>query len=110
MGANWETFAGLTGIGDLIVTCTSQHSRNRRAGILIGKGRSTADAMAEVGAAVEGYYASKAAWELAKMKGVDMPIINAAYAVLYKNIPTRQVVEILLNRSRKAESEDTGWN
>jgi glycerol-3-phosphate dehydrogenase (NAD(P)+) len=110
MGGKWETFAGLAGIGDLIVTCTSEHSRNRRAGILIGEGKSTAEAMEEVGAAVEGYYAAKAAWELAKKRNVDMPIINAAYAVLYQNIPAQQVVEKLLSRSRKAEPEDAGWN
>lgn len=110
MGANRDTFAGLAGVGDLIVTCTSPHSRNRRAGILIGQGKTPEEAMAEVGAVVEGYYAAKSAWELAKKYGVDMPIVRAACAVLYENVSTSQVVEQLLNRSKKPESEDSGWN
>ena len=109
LGAKKETFAGLAGVGDLIVTCTSMHSRNRRAGILIGQGRTPAQAMEEVGAVVEGYYAAKAAWELGKQQGVDMPIVGAAYAVLYENANPREVVRELLMRSRKAESEDVGW-
>jgi len=110
MGASRDTFAGLAGIGDLIVTCTSPHSRNRRAGILIGEGKTPQKAMEEVGAAVEGYYAAKSAWELAQKQGIDMPIVCAAYAVLYECVPTSQVVEHLLNRSKKPESEDAGWN
>ncbi len=109
MGARKETFAGLAGVGDLIVTCTSMHSRNRRAGILIGQGKTPEEAMQEVGAVVEGYYAAKSAWELCCRLGVDMPIVRAAYAVLYEGIGAAQVVEDLLNRSKKAESEDAGW-
>ena len=110
MGASRNTFAGLAGVGDLIVTCTSTHSRNRQAGMLIGQGKTPEDAMAQVGAVVEGYYAAKSAWELAKKYGVDMPIVRAACAVLYEEITTTQVVETLLHRDRKAESEDSGWN
>lgn len=110
MGANRDTFAGLAGVGDLIVTCTSYHSRNRRAGILIGQGKSPREAMEQVGAVVEGYYAAGTAWELAKAKGVDMPIVRATCAVLSGEVTAAQVTEILLNRSRKAESEDAGWN
>ncbi len=110
MGAKKETFAGLAGVGDLIVTCTSMHSRNRRAGILIGQGRTPEEAMQEVGAVVEGYYAAESAWELCCRRGVDMPIVQAAYAVLYEGVSAKQVVEALLNRSKKAESEDAGWN
>ena len=110
MGANRDTFAGLAGVGDLIVTCTSPHSRNRQAGILIGQGNNADEAMAQVGAVVEGYYAAKSAEELARKYGVDMPIVRAAYAVLYESVPTSQVVEQLLNRSKKPESEDSGWN
>ena len=110
MGAKKETFAGLAGVGDLIVTCTSMHSRNRRAGILIGQGRTPEEAMQEVGAVVEGYYAAKSAWELCCRRGVDMPIVQAAHAVLYEGVSAKQVVEALLNRSKKAESEDAGWN
>ena len=110
LGAHRDTFAGLAGMGDLIVTCTSQHSRNRKAGMLIGQGKTPQEAMNEVGAAVEGYYAAKSAWELAQKQGVDMPIVRAAYAVLYEEISATQVVEALLHRSRKAEHEDAGWN
>ena len=109
MGAKKETFAGLAGVGDLIVTCTSMHSRNRRAGILIGQGKTPEEAMREVGAVVEGYYAAQSAWELCCKQGVDMPIVHAAYSVLYEGISAAKVVEALLQRSKKAESEDAGW-
>ena len=109
MGAKRDTFAGLTGVGDLIVTCTSMHSRNRRAGILIGQGKPAQEAMAEVGAVVEGYYAAKSGYELGKAMGIDMPITEAAYKVLYENVDVRQVVHGLLSRHRKAESEIAGW-
>ena len=109
LGAQKETFAGLAGVGDLIVTCTSMHSRNRRAGILIGQGKPAQEAMKEVGAVVEGYYAAKSAYELGKAKGIDMPITEAAYKVLYENADVHTAVEKLLRRERKAESEDAGW-
>ena len=109
MGAKKESFAGLSGVGDLIVTCTSMHSRNRRAGILIGQGKGVQEAMQEVGAVVEGYYAAKSAYELGKKMGVDMPITEAAYKVLYEGFAAADVVKELLERSRKAESEDAGW-
>ena len=109
LGASKDTFAGLAGVGDLIVTCTSMHSRNRRAGILIGQGRTPLEAMAEVGAVVEGYYAAKSAWALCQKQCVEMPILHAAYAVLYENENAAQVVKTLLHRSKKAESEDAGW-
>ncbi len=109
MGASKETFAGLAGIGDLIVTCTSMHSRNRRAGILIGQGYSPEDAMAKIGAVVEGYYASKSAWALANSIGVEMPIIHGAYEVLYNQADPSQIVRDLLIRNKKPESEDAGW-
>ena len=109
MGARKETFAGLAGVGDLIVTCTSMHSRNRRAGILIGQGKDVQTAMKEVGAVVEGYYAAKSAYELGKAEGIDMPITEAAYKVLYEGADVKQAVQALLARQRKAESEDAGW-
>ncbi len=109
LGAHKDTFAGLAGVGDLIVTCTSMHSRNRRAGILIGQGKGVQEAMQEVGAVVEGYYAAQSAYELGKRQGVDMPITEAAYRVLYENVPARDVTQALLLRSRKTESEDAGW-
>ena len=109
MGAQKDTFAGLAGVGDLIVTCTSMHSRNRRAGILIGQGKGVQEAMKEVGAVVEGYYAAKSAWELGQRQGVDMPITQAAYSVLYENVPAATAFSELLMRRRKAEQEDAGW-
>ena len=109
LGAQKDTLAGLSGIGDLIVTCTSVHSRNNRAGHLIGQGYTPLQAMEQVGAVVEGYYAAKSAWELCQKQRVDMPIIHAAYQVLYENVDARQAVAALLTRQRKAESEDAGW-
>ena len=109
LGAQKDTLAGLAGIGDLIVTCTSMHSRNRRAGILIGKGLTPEQAMKEVGAVVEGYYAAKSAWELGQKMGVDMPIVEAAYRVLYENMPAAEVVHDLLTRPGKVEQENPGW-
>ena len=109
LGAQKSTLAGLSGIGDLIVTCTSQHSRNNRAGMLIGQGLTPQEAMEQVGAVVEGYYASKSAWELCQRQKVEMPIIHAAYQVLYENVDPRQAVSSLLLRQRRAESEDAGW-
>ena len=109
LGAKKDTLAGLAGIGDLIVTCTSMHSRNRRAGILIGKGLSPEQAMKEVGAVVEGYYAAKSAWELGQKTGVDMPIVSAAYHVLYEGVPAELAVQELLKRPNKVEQENPGW-
>ena len=109
MGAKKETLAGLSGIGDLIVTCTSMHSRNNRAGILIGQGCTPEEAMQQVGAVVEGYYATKSAWELCQRQNVEMPIIKASYQTLYKNVSARETVAALLTRQRKSESEDAGW-
>lgn len=109
LGAKKETFAGLAGVGDLMVTCTSMHSRNRRAGMLIGQGKDVRTAMHEVGAVVEGYYAAKSAYELGKAQGIDMPITAAAYSVLYENADVKDAVRNLLTRQRKAETEDAGW-
>lgn len=109
MGAAKETLAGLSGVGDLIVTCTSPHSRNRQAGVLIGQGASPEDAMAQVGAVVEGYYAAKSAYALSKAYQIDMPIVQAAYRVLYEGLSAEEAIKALLLRSRKPESEDLGW-
>ena len=109
LGSRKETFAGLTGVGDLIVTCTSMHSRNRRAGILIGQGKTPETAMKEVGAVVEGYYAAKSAWELAQKTGVEMPITREAYAVLYEGKSPADALCILMSRSKQRELEDAGW-
>lgn len=109
LGAKKETFAGLSGVGDLIVTCTSMHSRNRRAGILIGQGVPPMEAMEQVGAVVEGYYAAKSAWELCVKQGVEMPILQAAYKVLYEGASAAEATKKLLVRQPKAESENPGW-
>ena len=101
--------SGLAGVGALIVTCRSMLSRNRRAGILIGQGKDAQTAMKEVGAVVEGYYAAKSAYELGKAKGIDMPITEAAYKVLYEGAYVKAAVQNLLTRQRKAESENPGW-
>lgn len=110
MGAQKETFAGLAGIGDLIVTCTSRHSRNRRAGVLVGQGMSAQEALQTVGAAVEGYYAAASARTLALKLQVEMPIVEAAYQVLYNGRSASDVLHILLNRQRRSESEDALWH
>ena len=109
LGSRKETFAGLTGVGDLIVTCTSMHSRNRRAGILIGQGKSAQEAMKEVGAVVEGYYAAKSAWELAEKTGVNMPITREAYAVLYEGRAPGEALSLLMTRTKQREVEDSVW-
>ena len=109
LGARKETFAGLAGVGDLIVTCTSMHSRNRRAGILIGQGKDAQTAMKEVGAVVEGYYAAKSAYELGQRQGIDMPITEACYQVLYEGTDVVKTFSNLMSRAKKAESEDAGW-
>ena len=105
MGANVRTFAGLSGIGDLIVTCTSMHSRNRRAGILIGKGETAEQARAEVGMVVEGIKTCDAAYHLARKYNVDMPIVNEAYKVLFENKPAGDAVWDLMCRSEKREDD-----
>ena len=105
MGAKPETFTGLSGIGDLIVTCTSMHSRNRRAGILIGQGMSVKQAQDEVKMVVEGVKTCSAAYALAKKVGVEMPIVNEAYKALFEGMPVKQAIDNLMSRERKHESE-----
>lgn len=106
LGAREETFAGLTGLGDLIVTCTSRHSRNNRFGNLVGKGISVKEALETVGT-VEGYHAAKFAHTLAKSVGVDMPISESVYALLYKDCTTAEVLKKLMTRPSKAEHESS---
>ena len=107
MGGRRETFAGLSGVGDLIVTCTSMHSRNRRCGILIGQGMPTRQAVQEIGAVVEGYYAAATAKALAEKAQVEMPITEAAYQVLYQGKDPHAVIHELMTRDRKHELEDS---
>ena len=109
MGGKFETFCGLTGIGDLIVTCASMHSRNRRAGILIGQGHTMEEAMAEVKMVVEGVYSAKAAMELAAKYQVQLPIIEQVNAVLFEGKKADQAVRDLMLRDKKIEVSDTAW-
>lgn len=103
MGGKAETFAGLTGIGDLIVTCASMHSRNRRAGILIGQGKTMQEAMDEVQMVVEGVYSAKAALALARKYNVELPIIEQINQVLFNNKPAKDAVKDLMLRDKKIE-------
>ncbi|MCL0101330.1 NAD(P)H-dependent glycerol-3-phosphate dehydrogenase [Peptococcaceae bacterium] len=107
MGANPVTFSGLSGLGDLIVTCSSIHSRNRKAGIAIGKGKSVKEAVRSVGMVVEGIRATKAAKWLAHEYKVDMPITEQTYKVLFENFSPRNCVMNLLRRKTKAEMEES---
>lgn len=103
MGGKFETFSGLTGIGDLIVTCASMHSRNRRAGILIGQGKTMEEAMAEVNMVVEGVYSAKAAMGLARKYNVQLPIIEQVNAVLFEGKSAAEAVKDLMLRDKKIE-------
>ncbi len=109
MGGRFETFCGLTGIGDLIVTCASMHSRNRRAGILIGQGKTCEEAMAEVKMVVEGVYSAKAAMGLARKYNVQLPIIQQVNEVLFDGKSADQAVKELMLRDKKIEVSDLPW-
>ena len=104
MGGSPETFSGLTGIGDLIVTCASMHSRNRRAGILIGKGYTMDEAMKEVKMVVEGVYSARAARALSKKYQVSMPIVEQVNEVLFDGKPAKDALYDLMLRDRRAEN------
>lgn len=107
LGGRKETFAGLAGMGDMIVTCTSRHSRNRRAGVFLGSGCSVQEALEKVGATVEGYYAAKSAKELSVKAGASTPIIDETYKILYEGKNPQVVVSELMSRTKKSEiSED----
>lgn len=110
MGANYETLSGLTGIGDLIVTCESKHSRNRKAGMLIGQGLTMQQAMDEVKMVVEGVYSAKAAIALARKYNVDMPIIEAVNKVLFEDKPAKEAVTELMLRDKRAEHSGLEWS
>lgn len=109
MGANPETFAGLSGIGDLIVTCTSTHSRNHNAGYLIGQGYTMQAAMDEVKQVVEGVYSAKAARKLAEKYQVSMPIVEGINMVLFEGLSAEKAMGLLLTRDRCNEYPDLGW-
>lgn len=103
LGANSETFSGLSGMGDLIVTCTSNHSRNRKAGMLIGQGKNLEETLKEVEMVVEGIVATEVAYKLSKKMNIEMPITHSIYSILYKNMSAKDVVEELMCRDFKSE-------
>lgn len=109
MGAKMETVSGLTGIGDLIVTCASKHSRNRKAGMLMGQGYTMKEATEEVKMVVEGVYSAKAANALARKYEVDMPIIEIVNRVLFEDMPAKEAVFELMLRDKKVEHSDLEW-
>ena len=108
-GGKPETFAGLSGIGDLIVTCTSKHSRNRNAGYLIGRGYKMQEAMDEVKMVVEGVYSAKAALALAKKHHVDMPIVAEVNQVLFEDKSAKDALMDLFLRTREDENTGLDW-
>ena len=109
MGGKPETFSGLSGIGDLIVTCTSMHSRNRRAGILIGQGKTMQEAMDEVQMVVEGVYSAKAALALSEKYNVSMPLVQETNQVLFGGKTAAEALKDLMLRDRTIESENLLW-
>ncbi len=110
MGGQMSTFGGLSGIGDLIVTCASQHSRNRRAGYLMGQGKSYKEAMDEVKMVVEGVYSAKAALALSKKYDVEMPIVEMINKILFEDYDCRECMRLLLTRMKTSESKDFIWD
>ena len=110
MGGKIESFTGLTGIGDLIVTCASAHSRNRKAGYLIGQGKSMQEAMDEVKMVVEGVYSAKAAAKLAEKYGVSMPIVEEVNKVLFEGKSPSQAVDDLMQRESRSENLALEWD
>ncbi len=110
MGAKADTFAGLTGMGDLIVTCMSMHSRNRRFGILIGRGVPADVALQQIGMTVEGYHAASVIARLCEKYGVEMPISNQCFSILYKNTPPKDAIKNLMGRPKKYENESAWIN
>ena len=109
MGAQMETFYGLSGIGDLIVTCASKHSRNRKAGYLIGQGYTMEEAMKEVQMVVEGVFSAKAALELSKKYNIEMPIVEQVNKVLFEDKPAAEAVKELMLRDKKIEIDNSEW-
>ena len=110
MGGKLETFSGLSGIGDLIVTCTSNHSRNHNAGYLIGQGKTMEEAIAEVKQVVEGIFSAKAALKLAQKYDISMPIVEQINEVLFDDVPATEAVKNLLTRDKCREYDSLEWN
>jgi glycerol-3-phosphate dehydrogenase (NAD(P)+) len=105
LGAHRDTFMGLAGLGDLVLTCTDDQSRNRRFGLLLAAGRSVPAALAEIGQAVEGYAAARAIHEVAAAAKVEMPLCEMVYRVLYQDLPAKEAVRSLMSRPIKAEAD-----
>ncbi len=105
LGARPETFMGLSGMGDLVLTCTDDQSRNRRVGLLIATGKSAAEAAVEIGFVCEGIYAAQSVWRVANRLGVDMPICGQIYRILYEGVSPGEAVATLMNRALRPESE-----
>ncbi len=103
MGADSQTFSGLSGVGDLVVTCGSKHSRNRTAGMMLGEGKSLDYVLQHMGMVVEGINATRITHEIAEKLGVDMPITSSIYRILYGGATIPETVQSLMNRSKKAE-------
>lgn len=103
LGGKKETFYGLSGLGDLIVTCLSEHSRNRKAGFLIGQGKTLEETKQEVGMTIESIDNIEVAYKLAQMNNIEMPIVNTVYDVLYNNLEPKRAVELLMTRDKKSE-------
>ncbi len=103
LGGEQETFYGLSGLGDLIVTCLSEHSRNRKAGKLIGQGKTLEEAKKEVGMVIESIDNIEVAYELCKKHSIDMPIVNTVYQVIYENLKPQEAVKKLMTRDKKSE-------
>ena len=103
LGGQKDTFYGLSGLGEIIVTCLSEHSRNRRAGMLIGQGKTLKKTKKEVGMTIESIDNIVVAHELAKIHGIEMPIVEAVYGILYKGLKPEEVVNMLMNRAKKSE-------
>lgn len=110
LGGQESTFAGLSGIGDLIVTCASKHSRNRNAGYLMGQGKTYKEAMEEVKMVVEGVYSAKAALELSKKMNIEMPIVEMVNKILFEDLSAKEAMTMLLTRMKTSESQDLNWN
>ncbi len=109
LGGNESTFAGLSGTGDLIVTCASKHSRNRNAGYLIGQGKTYKEALEEVKMVVEGVYSAKAALKLSEKVNVEMPIVEMVNKILFEDLPAKDAMVILLTRMKTVEDKDLLW-
>lgn len=103
LGGKHDTFYGLTGLGDLIVTCLSEHSRNRTAGKLMGEGKTLEEAREQIGMVIEGVDNIEVAYELAKIHNVDMPIVNTVYDMLFNGLSPKEGVILLMTRDKKSE-------